>query len=131
MSHVDWSKKPAHAHYFNAQSTEKEGHRHMVDGFTFSVNGSNDDKHVHHYTGLTSFVNGHYHRFYGKTGPAIKLEDGSHYHKFSGRVYFNYSDPEQVEFGGVVYSPSAEKEVHDHTYEGETGTGIGYFPDDW
>ncbi|WP_078545715.1 YmaF family protein [Litchfieldia alkalitelluris] len=127
---VDWTKKPSHSHYYYALSTENVGHRHVVDGFTFNVNGSNDDEHVHHYTGLTKFEARHYHRYYGVTGPAIPTEDGGHYHEIEGRVYNNYIDPLTIKFGGVVYSQT-KRDVHDHNYEGRTGTGIGYFPEGW
>lgn len=125
-----YRKKPVHAHYYHALSTENLGHRHLVDGFTFPVNGSDNDKHVHHFTGLTKFEQRHYHRYYGVTSPAIPIEGGGHYHTIKGRVYNAYIDPEVVKFGGVVYSPT-QKDVHDHNYEGRTGEGLGYFPENW
>jgi len=128
---VDWSKSPSHAHYFKAQSTESYNHTHIVEAFTFNVNGSSADEHVHHYTGITSISNNHYHRFYGKTGPPIRLENGGHYHKVSGRVFFNYNDPIVVKYGGVVYHPNLGRDVHEHKYEGKTSEGIGYFPEEW
>jgi len=128
---IDWSKCPSHSHYFHAQTTESVNHSHIIDVFTFNVNGSNDDKHFHHYTGITRMANNHYHRFYGKTGPPIPLDNGGHYHKVSGRVYFNYNEPIVVKYGGVVYDWDLGRDVHDHKYEGKTSDGIGYFPDDW
>lgn len=124
---VNWSKRPAHAHYYYADSTIKEDHEHIVDGFTFSVNGSNTDNHMHAFKGVTSFEKGHYHRYYGKTGSAIPLPNGTHYHEISGRVYFNYNVPEEIEHGGVVYSP-AKKDVHDHNFKGLSGEPLGYYP---
>jgi hypothetical protein len=117
--------RPQHAHYFHAISTKSQEHRHVVYGYTYSVNGSSTDKHIHTYTGITTFDHGHYHRYYGVTGPAIPLPDGSHYHEIQGRVYFNYNVPVDVPYGGVVYKPTL-KEKHDHRYKGLTSKGIGY-----
>lgn len=121
---------PSHVHYYKGITTIEENHRHYIDGFTYPVNGSSYDQHTHRYRGITSFENEHYHRYYGETSPAIPLPNGSHYHTIKGRVYFNYSEPLEIEYGGVVYGPE-EKEVHDHNYQGQTGKETGMFPADF
>ncbi|MCA1031711.1 YmaF family protein [Bacillus timonensis] len=131
FSNIIWNERQQHAHYFYAQSVEKEGHTHIIDGFTFSVNGRNDDDHFHYYSGVSSEFNKHKHRFYGKTGPAKPLKNGGHYHEISGRVYFNYTEPIKNDTGGVVYSQNLAQDVHDHTFKGTTSRGIGYFPKGW
>ncbi|WP_226668367.1 YmaF family protein [Metabacillus litoralis] len=119
--------KPHHAHRFFAKTTEEKGHFHFIEGFTRMVNGHALDQHVHLYRGITSFENKHYHRFYGKTGPAIPLKDGGHYHIFENRTYYNYDEPLDVEFGGVLYSVD-EQSKHDHNFNGKTYEIVGYDP---
>ncbi|MRX70682.1 hypothetical protein GJU40_00675 [Bacillus lacus] len=122
-----WEQPRVHTHGFAVPSTIEENHQHLVNGFTKPVNGSSYDRHTHFYNGLTSFEREHYHRYYGETGPAIPLADGSHYHGVSGRVYYNYTSPLPIVFGGVVYS-NVERPRHDHKYEGRTGSPLGFYP---
>jgi hypothetical protein len=125
LSFIIGGVKPHHAHIYYAKTTESKGHYHFIDGITRVVNGNSYDRHFHLYRGITSMSNNHYHRYYGKTGPAIPLPDGGHYHEFEERTYYNYDEPLEIEFGGVIYGdPSRPK--HDHRFKGKTIKEVGY-----
>ncbi|MFV2045926.1 YmaF family protein [Metabacillus litoralis] len=119
--------KPHHAHRFSAFTTIYREHFHIIDGFTRGVNGNSFDRHRHLYRGITSFKNKHYHRFYGETGPAIPLPGGGHYHLFEDRTYYNYDEPIDIEYGGVLYG-EGERPKHDHRFEGRTYGIVGEDP---
>ncbi len=119
--------KPHHAHRYFTRTTIDNGHYHFVEGFTRTVNGNALDQHFHLFRGITSYENNHYHRYYGKTGPAIPMGNGDHYHLIENRTYYNYDQPLEVEFGGVLYSED-ERPKHDHNFKGNTFETVGYDP---
>jgi hypothetical protein len=119
--------RPHHAHRYVVKSMDSKGHHHFVDGITRVVNGNNIDRHVHMYRGVTTFDKNHYHRYYGKTGPAIPLPDGSHYHEIEERTFYNYDEPIEIKFGGVIYGEH-DRPKHDHWYKGRTIDIVGNDP---
>ncbi|WP_273131178.1 YmaF family protein [Bacillus weihaiensis] len=119
--------KPHHSHRFFARTTLVKGHYHYIEGFTKTVNGNGLDRHVHAFQGITSNQGKHYHRFYSVTGPAIPLEDGGHYHEISDRIYYNYDEPLELLYGGVLYAAN-ERPKHDHQFKGITYEAVGYDP---
>ncbi|ALS21728.1 MULTISPECIES: YmaF family protein [Paenibacillus] len=116
-------RPPSHAHLFQGWSSLVLGHVHLVEFFTYPVNGSATDQHVHTYQGHTSVAVGHFHRFIGRTGCAIPLPDGSHYHDIDAIV-----DEEPFEFKKGYYVTVSRIKPHTHEFKGFTGTGLGYEP---
>ncbi|PYI55000.1 YmaF family protein [Paenibacillus flagellatus] len=111
---------PAHAHYLQAVTSRELGHSHIVQLFTYPVNGSARDGHVHDFQGHTFLDRDHFHRFYGKTGPALPLPDGSHYHDIRIEV-----DDEPFQFQGGSYKTVLTIPRHVHTFGGATGKPLG------
>ncbi|MBP1155915.1 MULTISPECIES: YmaF family protein [unclassified Paenibacillus] len=120
------ARPPSHAHMFRNWSVPEMGHTHLIELFTYPVNGSATDRHVHTYQGHTAMAAGHFHRFLSTTGPAIPLPDGSHYHVIDGVV-----DDEPFEFKGGFYVTVTRLKRHTHRFWGSTGSGLGYEPPDW
>ncbi|RKN84101.1 YmaF family protein [Paenibacillus ginsengarvi] len=124
------SAGPAHAHYVAIQSSVTLGHSHLVDFFTYPVNGTATDGHTHQYQGASRVASyegqAHFHRISGETGPAIPLPDGSHYHSVDDRV-----NDEPFRFEGGSYRTVLTIPRHTHAYSGVTGPGIGYEPSGW
>jgi YmaF family len=127
MSLIIGAIRPHHAHFYFTETTVSKDHFHILKGFTKPVNGNSFDRHFHRYLGITSFDNKHYHRYYGKTGPAIPLSDGGHYHELDNRTYYNYDEPLEVEFGGVLYDEQ-NRPKHEHFFKGRTSEPVGYDP---
>lgn len=121
---------PEHAHYASIPSSVSLGHRHLVDFFTYPVNGTATDGHIHDYQGTTRVAKYegqiHFHRLYGITGPAIALPDGSHYHAIDEKT-----NDEPFEFLGNNYKTVLTIPRHTHAYRGYTSVGIGYEPPGW
>lgn len=113
--------RPSHAHYFAGISSETLEHKHLVQFFTYAVNGSAHDGHIHRFQGYTSVNDKHFHRFFGFTGPAIPLPDGSHIHLLKGEV-----DPEPFISKGNYYFTVLSVDRHTHRFSGPSGGGIGY-----
>lgn len=119
--------KPHHTHYYLLKSSDAKGHYHVVKGITRVINGNRLDRHIHMFRGVTTLDNRHYHRFYGKTGPAIPLEGGGHYHVIDERTFYNYDEPLEAQFGGVIYGEH-DRPKHEHRFSGKTIDIIGYDP---
>lgn len=100
----------AHAHHFKAQTEERDGHHHIIIGFSFPASGNDSDEHFHRLEGLT-IKNSHQHRFSAKSGPPIPLEGGGHYHQFNGETF--------------------SKTKHEHYFSGRTSRVLGNYPDNW
>lgn len=124
--YLDWPSQPAHAHHCRIITLFNLGHRHVLNFFTYAVNGSGTDGHIHQFQGASSIADGHFHRFLGASGPAIPLADGSHYHEISGTV-----KDEPFEFKRGSYKTILAIQRHIHSFSGASGTGIGYEPADW
>ncbi|RBW69763.1 hypothetical protein DS031_09530 [Bacillus taeanensis] len=124
---VNWLEKIAHTHYFKTVSSKNVYHQHVVDGFTYPINGSSYDGHRHFYRSRTSFNSNHFHRVRGYTGPAVPLPDGTHYHVIEGNVIEQYLNPEVSEYGGLTYMPG--QKTHRHPFKAITSKPLGYYPD--
>lgn len=119
-------EQPAHAHFYRAVTSVGLGHSHILEFYVYPANGDAYDGHQHNYQGHTMVNQGHFHRVIGTTGPAIPLPDGSHIHEVYDRV-----DDEPFSFRGGYYSTETGIPRHEHTFEGPTGPGIGYWPPGW
>ncbi|MEF3301669.1 YmaF family protein [Paenibacillus sp. GYB003] len=121
---------PSHAHYAAYRTSSVAGHSHIVDFFTYPVNGTATDGHTHDYQGVSRVANygtqSHFHRIVGETGPAVPLPDGSHYHLVEGSL-----NDEPFQFEGGSYKTVLTIPRHPHSFSGPTGTGIGYEPPGW
>jgi hypothetical protein len=124
--HAERPVKPPHAHYYGDETSVTQGHRHVVELFTYPVNGDGTDGHVHRYQGTTRMSANHFHRFDGYTGPAIALPNGSHYHMISDEV-----DSEPFQHRGRYFKTVVEIPRHVHSFSGPTGGPLGEPPKDW
>jgi hypothetical protein len=127
MSLIIGAIRPHHAHFYSTETTVSKDHFHFLKGFTKPVNGNSFDRHFHLFRGITSLDNKHYHRYYGKTGPAIPLSDGGHYHELENRTYYNYDEPLEVKFGGILYGEQ-NRPKHEHFFKGRTYELVGNDP---
>jgi hypothetical protein len=122
--------RPAHAHYFCGTTGEALQHAHVMEFFTYPVNGNGYDSHIHQFQGTTYYtLSGsarHLHRFIGYTGPAILRPDGSHYHE----IHWEVNDEPFIHLGNY-YRTVFAIERHKHRIEGQTGSPIGSVPDYW
>jgi hypothetical protein len=109
---VNWNKRPAHAHYFEVViiSGKPEEQPGFINGFVFPINGSNTDHHQHffRYSGPVTFGNYKIDVFNSFTEYPIELNESGHYHKIKG----------SFEYEGETYE-----------FYGNTGNGLGYYPD--